>query len=86
MIHLFANYCIGVDKYNYTFGTRKTNKKGEWVITPIAYCGSLADALESARKYFIREKLKADCELDEVVEKIAEVDMRFDDLRRKVGA
>ena len=83
MIELFDDYVIAVDQYNYTFGRRcmKKNKDGELAesVRPISYHNTLAQALQGARRYFIRGKLSDGCaSLSDALSTVLEVDAQFE--------
>lgn len=62
MIQLDERHFIKVDSNNYTLirDEQKEDKNGRHIYTPISYHGSLSEAIDGAKRYFIREALSTD--------------------------
>ena len=87
MIELYNGYCIGVDNAEWTLYKKKRNaedskayQKGEkYSYTPLAYTGSLRQALKSFRRRLIADDLKdASTSLTEALERIEKIDAKFE--------
>lgn len=86
MIELYNDYCIGVDDNEWTLYKKRKNgentkayKSGEkYSYTPLAYTGSLREALKSFRRRITADELKdASMSLTDALKRIEAIDSRF---------
>lgn len=87
MIELYNDYCIGVDDAEWTLYRKRRNtedskayQKGEkYSYTPLAYTGSLRNALKAFRRRIISDDLKdASISLTDALNRIEKIDDRFE--------
>lgn len=87
MIELYNDYCIGVDDNEWTLYKKRKNgedtkayKRGEkYSYTPLAYTGSLRQALKSFRRRITADELKdASMSLTDALKRIEAIDARME--------